>query len=98
MKNILYGKVLIAIKNISVPNFKASLCKKFGHRWQYKDYSNYIKVNGEKYDFTASRHCSRCNQFAYFYKDWQTEERSVHDFDNHNLYSKNIIIDSVLYS
>lgn len=55
-------------------------CQLFGHNWKYQDYSNYIKSNGDKYDYTASRHCVRCNQYSYFYKSWKMEEKSPLDF------------------
>ncbi len=80
-----------------VDKARSYLCHRFGHRWRYKDYSNYIKPNGDKFDFTASRNCVRCDQYAYYYKDWKTQEKSEHDYENQYSYSDTIIIDSVVY-
>ncbi len=58
------------------------LCKMMGHNWRYKDYSNWIKENGDKYDFKASRNCIRCNQNEYLYSEWQTaDQKSPHDLE-----------------
>lgn len=46
------------------------LCKFIGQRWRYKDYSNWMKENGEAYDFKASRHCLWCDQHEYFSGSW----------------------------
>ena len=48
-----------------------TLCKLIGHSWRYKDYSNWIKDNGDRYDFKASRKCSRCAQKEYLFQDWE---------------------------
>lgn len=76
---------------------KVYLCDKMGHRWRYKDYSNYIKSDGDKYEFVASRNCTVCDQYAYYNKGWENREKSSYDFENHNFYTDNVIIDSVLY-
>ena len=74
------------------------LCKLFGHRWLYKDYSNYIQADGNKYAFKASRSCMRCKQHAYYYSEWIIEERSKIDYvGNYNAMSK-IEINKVVYS
>ena len=48
-----------------------SFCKLIGHNWRYKDYSNWMKDNGDKYEFKASRNCFLCNQTEYLYNEWQ---------------------------
>jgi hypothetical protein len=58
-----------------VQNFMLSLCRIFGHNWRYKDYSNWIKENGDDYDFKAVRSCTRCHQREYLYKEWQIHEQ-----------------------
>ena len=77
---------------------KKELCKFFGHRWRYKDYSNYIKPNGDDYDFKASRFCRRCNQYAYFYDRWQNQEKSKLDFESNSRTLKKLDIDNKIYS
>ena len=58
-----------------------------GHRWRYKDYSKWIKENGENYDFKASRNCTRCNQYEYLFKEWKIKsEKSPHDLES-NFYA-----------
>lgn len=58
------------------------LCKLIGHNWSYKDYSNWMKSNGDDYPFKASRYCSRCKQNQYLYKAWQAEnQKSPHDLE-----------------
>ena len=59
-----------------------SLCKLLGHNWTYKDYTNWMKENGDDYDFKASRNCSRCNQNEYLYKEWKIEnKKSSYDIE-----------------
>lgn len=50
------------------------LCKLFGHSWKYRDFSKYIKSNGEKYIYTELRKCKRCNKQEYKYEDWVSED------------------------
>jgi hypothetical protein len=52
-----------------------TLCRLIGHSWRYKDYSNWMKENGEKYDFKATRKCSRCHLHEYLYEEWQVVEK-----------------------
>ena len=66
LKQYLYMKKKLANK----------LCYVFGHLWRYKDYSDWMKENGDSYDFKASRNCSRCNQQEYLYSDWVTETKN----------------------
>jgi len=56
----------------AIANF---LCLVAGHKWRYKDYSNWKKENGDHYDFRASRICSRCKQNEYLYDEWKVEYR-----------------------
>ena len=75
-------------------------CVLFGHRWRYKDYSNFIKADGSKYDFMASRQCVRCHQVEYFYSsEWKTAiQKSPLDYENfHNALSK-IILNGIEYN
>ena len=59
---------------------KNTVCKLIGHNWRFKDYSNWMKENGDNYDFKASKSCSRCNQREYLYNEWKAErERSRYD-------------------
>lgn len=51
------------------------ICKIVGHKWRYKNYSNWIKENGDNYDFTASRNCARCDQNQYLNSEWKTADR-----------------------
>lgn len=37
--------------------FLKMICSIVGHKWYYKDYSGWMKDNGEKYYFEASRNC-----------------------------------------
>jgi len=46
------------------------ICYITGHRWVYKDYNNWIKENGEPYDFNASRKCSCCTHLEYHFGEW----------------------------
>lgn len=74
------------------------LCMLFGHRWLYKSYSNYIQANGEKYDFKASRSCTRCQEHAYYYTEWKVEPRSTMDFQSDYFSVPEIEINKVVYS
>lgn len=61
----------------------STVCKHLGHNWMYKDYTNWIKENGEKYYFKASRNCKRCNQHEYLHATWEPEtQKSPHDLEN----------------
>ena len=51
------------------------LCKIVGHTWNYKDYSNWIKENGDNYDFKASRNCIICDQNEYLFEDWKSQDK-----------------------
>jgi hypothetical protein len=73
------------------------LCKRFGHRWRYKDYSNHIKANGEPYEFKASRHCIRCHQNGYFYTEWKNQDKLPMDTKSDFHLLKSIVIDKVVY-
>ena len=50
--------------------------------WLYKDLTNAIKANGEKYPYTAVRKCKRCNKHQYKYSDWVDEELTVRKSDS----------------
>jgi hypothetical protein len=56
---------------------KIAICGIVGHKWQFRDYSNYITSNGDKYPFSKSRECTRCHQVQYFYSDWKTELKKM---------------------
>jgi hypothetical protein len=74
------------------------ICDLLGHRWQYKDYSHHIKSNGDKFDFKASRHCTRCGQDAYFYQEWCNQEKSIFDYESDYYFLNKIKINNILYS
>jgi len=74
------------------------LCALFGHRNIYKDYSNYIQADGNKYAFKASRCCTRCNQHAYFYSEWVVEEKSKIDYEGDYYALPKIVINKVVYT
>lgn len=57
--------------------FKIKSCELLGHDWQYKDYTNHINANGEKYEFSESRQCLRCEVNQYLYSDWKTEKHKT---------------------
>ena len=54
-----------------------TVCKLFGHTWLYKDYTNWIKENGDHYDFKAARRCTRCKQNEYLYDTWKADRKNV---------------------
>ncbi len=67
------------------------LCLLSGHKWLYKDYSNWMKENGDSYDFQASRCCSRCNQVEYYYTEWRIEsQKSPYDVEWDSQYVKQL--------
>ena len=82
-------------KLINILNLK--LCELSGHQWLYKDYSNYMKANGDKYEFRASRSCKRCGENAYFYSAWTTEPKSELDYESEYFSLDKIEIDKVVY-
>lgn len=45
-------------------------CKLLGHKWRYKNYANIVKNDGDRYLFSASRKCKRCNVCQYKYDEW----------------------------
>ena len=78
-------------------NLNLKLCKLLGHQWSYKDYSNYVKLNGEKYEFRASRNCKRCSENAYFYTTWKIEPKSELDYETDYFSLTKIDIDKITY-
>ena len=66
-----------------------NICNLVGHSWRYKDYSNWMKENGEKYDFKAARKCVFCNRYEYLTTNtWNSSDRkSLYDVigDSHLL-------------
>jgi hypothetical protein len=86
-------------KNKSILNLIAiKLCKRYGHNWLYKDYSNHMKWNGDKYEFRASRRCSRCNQNSYFYTEWKNGDKALLDTESDYQELSQITINNVTYS
>ena len=70
-----------------------AFCNLAGHHWQYKDYSNWKKENGDDYDFQASRNCTRCNRNEYLYQEWKMEsKKSPYDIKNLCLSPKELSI------
>ncbi|HKR03111.1 MAG TPA: DUF1660 family phage protein [Bacteroidia bacterium] len=49
------------------------LCKIFGHKWRYKDYTQAQNRYGKKYNFTATRICIRCDKKDYKFAEWIDE-------------------------
>jgi hypothetical protein len=45
-------------------------CRLFRHAWVYKDLTNSIKLNGERYSLSAIRKCKRCEKHQYKYTEW----------------------------
>lgn len=74
------------------------LCVRYNHRWTYKDYSNYMKSDGSRYDFVASRRCIRCNQHAYYTTMWKNAEKSRFDYEAEYFSIDSIMLDKVTYS
>jgi len=87
---LLADKVFVRIAN--------KLCEIFGHRWLYKDYSNHIQADGNKYAFKASRCCTRCSEHAYFYSEWIAETKSKTDHQGDYFGVREIEINKVVYS
>lgn len=92
------------LKNITrhgdkvISKWSEKMCKLFGHRWLYKDYSNYIQADGSKYAFKASRTCTRCNLHAYYYTGWKVEAKSKIDYEGDYYGMRKIEINKVIYS
>ena len=42
------------------------VCQVARHRWKYKDYKNWMKEDGNPYDFNASRYCPICKKHGYY--------------------------------
>ncbi len=84
--------------NYKFDQIKSWICDLVGHRWRYKDYSNYMKANGDPYDFQASRNCIRCGQYAYFHESWKIGDKSIHDNESDFRSSPEIIINKIIYS
>ena len=60
-----------------------TICKVLGHSWTYKDYTNWIKENGDNYDFTAARKCMICKQHEYLYDQWKAQDKNIrYDIQN----------------
>ena len=78
--------------------FKDKICQFAGHRWRYKDYSHFMKSNGDRYDFKASRKCTRCRQNAYFHDTWKNSDKSIYDFESDYHSSPEISINNIIYS
>lgn len=74
------------------------ICSHFGHKWRYKNYDNYIKANGDKYDFQASRTCKRCKELNYYYQNWIAEPKSVLDFQSDFYSTRYIRINKMLFN
>jgi hypothetical protein len=53
---------------------KSIKCRLFGHSWRYKDLSNYMKANGERYSCYTVRKCKWCEKHQYKYAEWVDEE------------------------
>ena len=90
-------KIILHAEKVFI-HFLKKVCTVFGHRWLYKDYSNYIQADGSKYAFKASRSCTRCNQHEYFYSEWIAETKSNADYQGDYFGVREIEINKVIYS
>jgi len=88
----------VETKNSHFANIKSRVCTLLGHRWMYKDYSNFMKNNGEEYHFAASRSCTRCKQHAYFVGKWENQEKSKYDYESDSHAVPEIVIDQINYN
>jgi hypothetical protein len=95
---MIVSKKLTVIEDKVLSRIAKKLCSLFGHRWLYKDYANYIQADGSKYDFQASRNCTRCNEHAYYYSAWRVETKSNIDFQSDYFSIPKIEINKVVYS
>ena len=75
-----------------ISELSKSVCYVKGHSWMYKDYSNWMKPNGDNYDFKATRTCKGCKRLEYLYDDWQKVEKKQNQFDvlNDSCFTKNL--------
>lgn len=74
-----------------IQKIKETVCKITGHRWRYKDYSNWMNENGGSYDFKASRNCTVCNQHEYLYKKWEIKsKKSPYDLERNSFSTKEL--------
>jgi hypothetical protein len=67
------------------------VCQVAGHRWRYKDYTNWMKEDGNSYDFKASRQCVTCKKHGYYFHNrWiETNSKNMkYDIINDECYSK----------
>jgi hypothetical protein len=62
-------------------NFLKMVCGVVGHKWNYKDYTNWMKDNGDKYYFEESRSCSLCGEHEYYTDQWTASEKSRYDIE-----------------
>lgn len=81
---ILYNIILNAINTLTV-SVKNKICYTAGHSWKYEDYTHSIKVDGEPYEFKASRTCTRCRQQAWFYDGWENADKTWDDYESYYL-------------
>jgi len=92
------GKKIIFLANKAFVRIANKACTVFGHRWLYKDYSNYIQADGNKYAFKASRSCTRCSLHEYYYSEWIAESKSKTDHQGDYFGVREIEINKVVYS
>lgn len=81
---ILYNAILNALNTLTV-SVKKNICNTTGHSWEYEDYTHSTKVDGEPYEFKASRTCTRCRQQAWFYDGWQNSDKLNCDYESYYL-------------
>ena len=63
-------------KNIFLHPLKF-LCIFIGHKWRYKNYSNVLKADGTKHNYTSVRKCFRCMKRQYLYSEWKDEIQGI---------------------
>lgn len=69
------------------------VCQVAGHRWKYKDYTNWMKEDGNPYDFNASRYCPTCKKHGYYINGrWMdtNAKNTKYDVLNDECYSNEI--------
>ena len=49
-------------------------CKILGHKWRYKDYTSALDDKGNKYPYTATRLCKRCEKKEFKLAKWVDEK------------------------
>ena len=62
-------------------DLRSLVCHYTGHRWRYKNYTNWIKEDGSPYDFRASRVCLTCGEHGYYFHGWEHSPYKISEYD-----------------